>query len=471
MHLLYVFGRIKTKAGEIMKKIIPLILVLILTVTCSAAGVLKLADPSATPDCTVASGYPRFAMRADGTLIMTTDSNSILFSTDKGATWTKAGREPTAAAASKKITESGTEHKLTRANLQPFVLPDGTVLLAYRSHTSGYTSGEFYSSIRVLTSDNGGKRFSNEKILTEQVADASRGFWEPFMIQIDSDTVALYYADDLNVSEKSQQRIAYFTYTISTGEWSKEPSVAIYRENMKSRDGMPTVTALKDGSFAMVVEVQDYAKWNSPGTNTVFTVGLSLSADGRTWTDPIPVVGPDDIFEGIRCSAPSIATLPDGRVIITYQTDAGYSGMYGTSDYVRVFGAAISDSALTLDTKLSITQGGAAKGFTLLNGLFASKPEGYQIWNTVSCFGTDVYFAGTAGINAPDNSRSGQHIRLRRAEFTAIGGDIDFDGDTDVDDVNLAAEFLANDGGSADIDGNGVFNLFDLLTLIQKTRG
>lgn len=445
-----------------MKKYTVLFLILILTIACSAADGLEFADALATPDYTAASGYPRFAMRDDGTLIMTTDSGNIMFSTDKGATWDKAGRAPTAAAASTKTTESGTVHKLTRANLQPFVLPDGKVLVAYRSHTSGYESGEFYTSIRVLTSENGGKLFRDEVILTEQVSEAFRGFWEPFMIQIDSDTVALYYADDLNVAAKTQQRIAYFTYTISTGEWSREPAVAIYREHMNSRDGMPTVTALKDGGFAMVVEVQDYARINSPGTNSVFTVGLSLSADGKIWSDPIPVVGPDDLCAGIRCSAPSIATLPDGRVVITYQTDTGYSGTYGTSDYVRVFGAAISDSALTLDTKLVFTQGGAAKGFTLLNGLFPSKPEGYQIWNTVSCFGSNVYFAGTAGTNAQDNSRSGQHIRIRRAEFVNFSYDVT---------AAFAAIVGDSDGVLYDLDRDGAFELYDLLNIIKKTRG
>ena len=167
-----------------MKKVTALFIVLILTFSCSAADGIVFSDISETPANTEVSGYPRFAMRDDGMLIMSTDSNSISFSTDKGKTWEKGGRAPSSAAATSKTTESGITHKLTRANFQPFVLEDGRVLIAYRSHTSNYSgSGEFYTSIRVMMSENGGKIYKGEQILVEKTTEASRGFWEPFFIQ------------------------------------------------------------------------------------------------------------------------------------------------------------------------------------------------------------------------------------------------------------------------------------------------
>lgn len=433
---------------------------------------LEFCDHEETPENTAVSGYPRFAMRDDGALIMTTDSNSVSFSTDKGKTWEKAGRAPASAAAKEKVTDSGTVHKLTRANFQPYVLPDGKVLLAYRSHTSNYSgSGEFYTSIRVMTSENDGRIYKNEQILIEKTSEENRGFWEPFFIQIDSDTVAMYYADDASTFVKSQQQIAYFTYTVSSGEWNG-PFTAIYRKNgMKSRDGMPTVTALRSGGFAMVVEVQDYASWNS-GANSVFAVGLSLSPDGKAWGDPIPVIAPENINAGVRCSAPSIATLPDGRVVITYQTDVGYSGAYGSGDYRRVCGAAISDGALTLDTVLSPTLGGAADGFSLINGLFRYEENEYQIWNTVSCFENDVYFAGTAGINTEDGKRTSHHINIRRAEVATLMGDIDGDKAVNEKDAKKALSFIGESAWNkdvylADINASGKIELIDALLMLK----
>lgn len=393
---------------------------------------LYWSDVDATPNNTEVSGYPRFAQRADGMLLMTTDSGHISYSTDKGVTWTKASQKLTKNAKATITTASETTHSLSRANFQLFVLPDGTILLAYRSHTntSKYTEGdEFYTSIRAMTSTDGGMTFTDEQILVEQIATRSSGFWEPFMIMLDDDTVAMYYADDLNVlapSAHAKQRIAFLTYTISTDTWSTEPEVAINREPMTTRDGMPTITALKDGGFAMVVEAQDYASWRDLGTNSTFVVGLSLSKDGRTWSAPVATVAPADLNAGILCAAPSIATLPDGRVIITYQTDTSYTGSYGASaTYKRGLGAAISNAPLTADTELVKTTGGAAKGFTLLTDLFPLVENRCQIWNTVSCFGNDVYLAGTSYLNAEDGSRSGACIRIRRATAFATQAEAD----------------------------------------------
>ncbi|MBQ8836227.1 MAG: hypothetical protein IJ002_01805 [Clostridia bacterium] len=406
------------------------------------------------------SGYPRMAQLPDGTLLMTSDASGTMFySTDNGVTWATYSKPSSYAKTTVDLTamtvhtyktalgyryESTTtsdenEHALLRSNFQPFVCPDGTVLVAYRSNTKTYTS-TYYSSIRVVTSDDFGKTFENEKILIENATTMSgEGFWEPFMIQIDEKTVALYYADDFNVDNNinsdAYQRIAYFTYTVgddgdwSKGTWSTEYATAIYRTNIYTRDGMPMVTRLSDGSFAMVVETHDYTSSNSD-YNCIFVIGLSLSKDGKTWTTPVPVVAPTNLNEGAACAAPSITTLPDGRVVISYQTDDGYTGSFGnisTSDsgnadtYGRVFGAVISNTPITYSTTLTATKGGAADGFTVLDTPFESVTDGYQIWNAVSCFGDDLYLYGTAGTVtaiASDGSttRTGGKIRIRPAK-------------------------------------------------------
>lgn len=408
-----------------MKRILSFLLLACLfcigTLAVTNDSTLFWSDTAATPNHTAVSGYPRFAQRADGTLLMTTDSGHISYSTDKGATWTKVSQALTKNTAAEKTTDTMT-HSLSRANFQPFVLPDGTILLAYRSHTKNYAGNgnEFYTSIRVMTSTDGGMTFSGEKILVEDTTLREDGFWEPFMIMLDDDTVAMYYADDLNVDSTAKQRIAFLTYTISTDTWSTEPQVAINRSTMSTRDGMPTVTALKDGGFAMVTESQDYAEWiglnKLLGIHCTFVVGLSLSKDGIHWSDPVPVVAPENLTARILCAAPSIATLPDGRVIITCQTDATYSGYPGQSDsYQRSIAVAISDAPLTVNTKLTQTTGGAAKGFTMLEDVFPLVENRFQIWNTVSCFGNDVYLAGTSSLNAADGTRSNALIRVRHA--------------------------------------------------------
>lgn len=371
------------------------------------------------------NGYPRFATLADGTLLMTADNGRISYSVDNGHTWIKIAKPLTDNAAETVKTKSGKLHSLSRANFQPYVLDDGTVFLGYRSHTrmSDYTKGsEFYTSIRLMTSSDGGKTFGGEQILVEQTTKSgTHGFWEPFFMQIDDDTIACYYADDLNVESitHAQQRICYLTYSISKGEWDKEPKVAIYRSHIKSRDGMPMAAKLIDGSFAMVVEAQDFAKWVSDKYHCVFVVGLSLSKDGRTWSDPVPVYAPAELKSGHVCAAPSIAALRDGRVVITCHSETDSLNPIGAKgEYSRIQNAIISNAPLTADTVLAPVRGaGAAKGFTKLEGVFETVENGYQIWNVAYCSGNNLYLAGTAGYTKDkDENRGGANIAIRHAE-------------------------------------------------------
>lgn len=415
-------------------------------------------------------GYPRMAQREDGTLILTTDAGYVYFSTDKGKTF--KGQSPRAIDSAKNyatVEKNGKTYSftgLTRANLQPFVVSDGTVLLGYRCHTNTSSeeyksSGCFYTSIRVLKSYDGGKTFDSdsEEILVEDAnLTSTNGYWEPFFVQIDEDTVLCYYADDLNVTFKGpQQRIVYVEYDVSSGKWDKTPKVAIYRTNMlQCRDGMPMITKLIDGGYAMVVEIQDFNKLNltaaekgvlgvpSKFANCVFVVGLSLSADGRTWSEPVPVFAPTDLTAGMRCSAPSVATLPDGRIVITCQTDETYKGFKGASkDNECVMAVAISDFAITKDTKitpidpLNPKSDGAAEGFRRLDGVLTFQQNRYSIWNSVFGCAEDIYFlGGTALNNALSQTMQGSgSIYVRHLTSTVNENDVTGDGRFTLADV------------------------------------
>lgn len=149
---------------------------------------------SAVPPVNVA-GYPRLDILSNGTLILA-NSGTIRKSVNGGQTWVR--KDVTQNSATTVVSSSGQTHTLVRENWQPFVLMDGTVMLSYRARTANYTTGEFYTSIRVMYSNDNAETFINEEILVENTASAFRGYWEPFIIQIDEDTLALYYANDLD---------------------------------------------------------------------------------------------------------------------------------------------------------------------------------------------------------------------------------------------------------------------------------
>jgi len=434
-----------------MKKIFYALCALLLVFACSVSVfAVQTEDEKVIWDEPVANvksaGYVRFAERADGTLLMVYAGNgNMRFSNNKGKDWTRAEDKILIEVAPDATTFSydydGATHTVSPENLQPFVMNDGTVLVAYRARSTDASynkTGKFYTSIRVISSTDGGVTFSkeSEKILIEDcVSQDIDGFWEPFMIHLDDDTVALYYSDDLNVynndKDDFRQKIAYCLYERGTDGWKwTGPYTAIERDTdgtgLATRDGMPIVTKLKDGGFAMVVEAQDYSARNNPGVlwgstkNCPFVVGLALSADGKTWSDPVPVIAPQSLTAGNRCSAPAIATLPDGRVVITWQTEEGHSGWVNEGDPENtacVLGAAISEAPLTMDTVLTPSDGGPSDGFRLLEGVFDNPENTYQIWNIVSCFGNDLYIAGgkVEVLNEAGTSTGNREINLRHA--------------------------------------------------------
>ncbi|MBQ4150786.1 MAG: hypothetical protein IJC81_03160 [Clostridia bacterium] len=427
---------------------------------------IVFADASETPSIAT-SGYPRFEMLNDGTLILV-NSGTIRTSTDNGATWKRTSINQNAETSV--TTASGTTHTLSQENWQGFVLDNGTVMAAYRSRTKGYVDGsgaEFYTSIRVMTSTDNGQTFDNEVIVTEGVNKTFRGFWEPHMIQLDDNTVAMYFADDYSVP--SYQNISYALYDISKNEWSENIYTAINGYVRKSRDGMPVVTKLIDGTFAMVVEAHDYASSMGEGNDCPFVIGLSRSEDGKVWSEPVPVMAPTDITEGYRCAAPFITTLPDGRVIISYMSDEDYYGAINTNAAANncVFGAIISDAALTSETVIVATNGGPADGFTSLPDLFEDPETGYMIWNTVQRVGKYVYFAGSSNQNSDTTKKA---IKIRRADVSALLPDTDMNNDgaqTLMDALVLAKGFSSGNIFKYDINGDEKVSALDVLLVIK----
>ncbi len=385
------------------------------TVTDADISKIIFEEENATPAIT-RGGYPRFESLADGTLLLFSDGN-LYKSRDNGSTWSH--RSITENAATEAVSATGTTHKLSPENWQGFVMEDGTVMVSYRSRTKDYTEGEFYTSIRVMTSTDNAETFKDEVIITEATTNSFHGFWEPFMIQPDKNTVLLFYSDDLNVNLWSQQNIVYHEYNIASKTWS-DSTVAINGVKRNSRDGMPVITKLKDGGYAMVIETQDYHNRFHSLTfgKSVFVISISLSKDGKVWSPPVPTVAPENIRGNNRCAAPFVTTLPDGRIVISYMTEDGFNGTRVSNEVLNcVYGAAISNDAITADTKLTSTTGGAADGFTTLPDIFDDPVNGYMIWNTVFCDGKYVYFAGGSGTN--DNSVA-PSLRIRRADVTKL---------------------------------------------------
>ncbi len=458
-----------------------------------------------TPVISAAGTYPRLAKLSDGRLLAT-HGTCVSFSADHGDSWTTTRPLPTP-----QKTAMSASHRLNPANHQPFVLPGkgqngaDLVLIAYRCDTNGFgnaTVGTFYTSLRVVTSLDGGATFGDEIVLIENtclrrtaehakdnsIYSSYRGYWEPMMIQTDDDTVLLYYADDLSVAaDKSpwRQQIRYFSYSIAGGTWNTDTTdnIAIdgsvrTSSTLGSRDGMPSVTRLSDGSFAMVIEAQDYnarpyIRPDGTKTGTGYAglvITLAFSKDGKTWaTDKMrPIAAPTNLFTagslaaGYSCGAPSITTLPDGRVAVSYQSNEDYVGSRSIS-LPYVVHVIVSNEPLTYDSEITATEGGVSPSFTALTSPFAPGDGEYQVWNSVSCL--DGYLYALSSTNVAGKSGRAA-VKLNRADLIGLTDDLNGDGKFDLADIRVLLQALASEMKPtfrADYNGDGAFTLADVL--------
>jgi len=197
------------------------------------------------------------------------------------------------------------------ANPNLYQLPNGRLLCAFRHHTSEAGQPTIYRIEVCYTDDMKGWLFSGT---VEAFSTTSgKGIWEPFLYQVRGDP-AIYcaYAKEL---PNGQQNIVARVSTDNGMTWGGE---RIISHTDGSRDGMPSVTYLSDGSLLAVFE----GFW--AGTWGKFTVNSRRSFDaGRTWDDAQVIhISPSNKNSG----APWATTLADGRTIVIFMTDEDQPG-------------------------------------------------------------------------------------------------------------------------------------------------
>ncbi len=374
------------------------------------------------------SGCVRFVDYKDKVYLFGT-TNKYAVSEDGGRsfgpfTTISTGSTPTEIGPSEIDCPANAQHKLNDVgNTQPFVLKDGRLAIFYRAHYKGtFSGGTFYpySSIRIRISDKNGVFNPNDEpiMLIETGSSVSTrktgGLWEPFPMYLEDGTIAVYIASDVHLSEErtaygrtipaldpsllsagDSQNIIMVPLTIEdnatevgkgitigttelaikgsktneegTGDGQTEADgvAAGNHGNTDARPGMPVVTTLKDGSYAMIVESCDEQKdfWDLEedripagynGNAFPMVIQISYSKDGHKWTQPETIVRPAVI--GKKCAAPGIATLPDGRVIITYHTTMDYvGGTPNDSARMQQLTAAVSKEVLTYGAQLKVS--------------------------------------------------------------------------------------------------------------------
>ncbi len=251
---------------------------------------------------------------------------------------------------------------------------DGDALyLAYRA-TSG-AGGKLYTSLRVSVSDDGGKTWREHSTVCEYTDNNGRGgVWEPFLFRINGELACVYANDHPSVTDRQN-----IEYVIWDGKHWKGRKVISKGTVHDSRDGMPVMCRTPDGGYVCVIESTADRNRGYP-----FVLKAFYSDDGVKWSEPVTVYTPT--ARGSKAAAPGIVCLPDGRYVITFQTDEDAT-VKGDPTSVMKFIVSSGDDIH------EITE----KSFTAAENIFGTPDGEGSVWTGVYFDGEYLYAsAGTA---------------------------------------------------------------------------
>ncbi len=187
------------------------------------------------------------------------------------------------------------------ANGHLIQLKNGHLLLAYR------LINDSFKSIKVSISKDKAKTWKHlSTIITN-----SEGVWEPFMLQNPDDEILIFYANEKyrNSSPVYPQVIEMRRSYDNAQSWSPPVLVTAFEH---SREGMPAVARLNDGTIMTVFEA------NCPPHPLVLMSVISKD-NGNTWTPRKILYKPDK--PGKRAAAPFLINTKNGRLFLSFQTD------------------------------------------------------------------------------------------------------------------------------------------------------
>lgn len=184
-------------------------------------------------------GYARMVELSDASVLLSYESKGRSYvkrSEDQGLTWD----EPVLAA----TYEFG-----SASNPHPLALKDKVVWLFYNERPR---DGKHPFTIRLTISTDGGKTWTPRPeplyVAGEKFVD---GCWEPAAVQLATDDIWLFFANEGPYRTSDEQEITYMVCDGENGKWSK-PSTASFRRG--HRDGMPVPLELLDGALVVAIE-------------------------------------------------------------------------------------------------------------------------------------------------------------------------------------------------------------------------
>ena len=254
-------------------------------------------------------GYPRMIRLRDSSLLISCDSwgrSIVRRSEDGGATW---GDEIVAAAS-----EIG-----SAANGELLELRDGRVMLLYNERPR--RDGEHPFAIRAAFSADSGRTWMrrNEPIYAGGKLHRD-GCWEPAGVQLTSnDEIVVFFANETRFPDSDEQELSIVRSRDDGSTWD-EARRFCFRAG--GRDGMPVPIVLKDGSLVVAIE-------DSGDDRHGVLQPTIVAQDDRRWPAIEPPLDPR-----VYAGAPFLRQLPDGRTLLSCQSEEGHAGVQQMVVYI-----------------------------------------------------------------------------------------------------------------------------------------
>ncbi len=385
----------------------------------TAAQALKTVEWSDPIETGISGGYPRMTTVGSGVLLMAYEAGKtikISRSDTNGKTW------PTTKVA---FDSTDTQFNTGVGNPTPyFDHESGKLYLSFRAPVEN-ADGTYTANICYITSTDHGNTWSDPYIVASSTVSAEAtygGMWEATIYRVDG-KLRIYYSSDVSkesdnqvainvgtdsqsydttypfVDSKAYQNIVYHTLDEATGVWSGA-ACALDGESLfpyshkyfgySSRPGMQSISQLNDGTYVMTVETSKHHFGDKYGDERYpFVIDISFSRDGVSWTKPLTIAKAPK--EGYYCAAPWVDTLPDGRIVVSFQTDEHKDTVIadGESSFKRhQLKVLVSKNAVSYDNNTAISAADF-DSYTPLDSL--NSDVTYNAWNSVYVDGYRVY--------------------------------------------------------------------------------
>lgn len=324
------------------------------------------------------NGYARIIQLKNQSLLLVYESNGAVVtkkSTDSGNSWSNL----------QTVVSKG--NNVVMATPDVLQLKNGTILIFYNPRPTNATDSSKKFSIRVISSDDNGVTWKNDKLLYEAGADFENGCWEPSGIQLPNGEVQVFFSNEGIYTNSSEQNISLLRSSDNGENWTTTPEIVSFSRG--SRDGMPKPIYLSSIN-TIVISIED----NNNQNFKPYTIRNTID---ENWQNVVNKMSSkrlsalaESLTSQVYAGAPYLAQLSTGETLLSYQS----------SEDRNIHDVEHSEMIVAIGDK-------NARNFKYKTKPFSMPATKYGLWNSITVLADDTIIALTT-TNAYSTTNSAE---------------------------------------------------------------